>query len=161
MGARCQERLDGWRGGDDNEDPGRSSLHGGLTPGHLDSKSLAAKILGLESTCPAGGTSRGHDCAPCAPAAQGVLVAKPSARWGSEGVRRRDWGGSSMGHAASGASGCCLKMRLMRRTATYGHEELRTPCPAGWGQAYLESHTWPVPTSASPRPRSGGRGETG
>lgn len=63
-----------------------------------------------------------------------------------------------MGHSASGASGCCLKMRLMRRTATYGHEELRTPCPAGWGQAYLESHTWPVPTSASPQPRSGGRG---
>lgn len=64
-----------------------------------------------------------------------------------------------MGHSASGASGCCLKMRLMRRTATYGHEELRTPCPAGWGQAYLESHTWPVyPPLPLPSPGAGGGG---
>lgn len=58
-----------------------------------------------------------------------------------------------MGDSASGASGCCLKVGLMR-IATCRHKVLRTPCPAGWGQASLEGHSWPVPTSALPQPRS-------
>lgn len=53
-------------------------------------------------------------------------------------------GGVKESGGRNSAYGACLKMRLIR-TATYGHEVLRTPCPAGWGQAYLERHTWPVP----------------
>lgn len=88
-----------------------------------------------------------------APQHPGGPYCQASAQWGPRGGRRSSWGGSPMGNSASGASGCCLKVGLMR-IATCRHKVLRTPCPAGWGQAYLLGHTWPVPTSASPQPRS-------
>lgn len=71
---KCQERLGDWRGvEDEDEDLGRSSLSLAI----YIPKALLQRFSGWNPPVQRAGHPKGHDCAPCSPATQGALVAKP------------------------------------------------------------------------------------